>query len=433
VAEAASAWLETLIETGRTAAPDASFLAPDGVLTVRADLRGIDLIRIELPPGPQLHLQSLGVTAPTEPDVAALATLTASSWFADYEAAFDLRRLLDFDAPSGTMVHTKADEPSWIELRFARPVDVTRLDLRNVAKPTASRAAGLRISVSGPGGPLAVIYDAATRERDVAHLLATAVGHDRRVSTPAAPALAVVIATTLFGHYDQARKAFDALIDLSDEERRHYRRAISGTVLADRKLEWTIHGPQRCFRFWTEAEKVRYLTDTVAVCDALRSLTPNTCFGFGAALATVRDGEPIPHDDDLDIIVGFDPHEASTLPEALARIETHLRGLGFRVAGNFTAHRHVSREGRKHVDVFVGLFEGDVVSWYPGPRGVLDRATMYPTSEGSLLGVTVPLPRNPLVYLERTYGPDWRHPDPAFKHAWDRSAYSDLVKRPARA
>jgi hypothetical protein len=56
---------------------------------------------------------------------------------------------------------------------------------------------------------------------------------------------------------------------------------------------------------------------------------------------------------------------------------------------------------------------------------------MYPTSEGTLLGVPVPLPRNPLIYLERVYGANWRNPDPGFRHAWDRSSYEDLARATA--
>ena len=61
--------------------------------------------------------------------------------------------------------------------------------------------------------------------------------------------------------------------------------------------------------------------------------------------------------------------------------------------GNYSAHRQIGRNNRgKHVDVFVGLFEGDAISWYPGTRGALDRDTMYPTTTAPLLGVECPIP-----------------------------------------
>jgi hypothetical protein len=423
--------LDRLVDAVRTCFPDSDYVAPGGTLTVRAERAGVERIRIELPPGQFLHFQSLAVTATGIDDVAAIARLTASSWHGEYGSRFDLRRMLDFGHPDGTTVHTQADEPAWVELSFDRPLDLTELRLRNVAGATAPRACGLRITAAAAGEGGAVLYDAAARQAQAARLLTDTVLGAPGPLDEAALALAPIIAQALFGAYQPARTAFDALTVLSDDRRRYFRKLVSRTVLAGRQLEWTIHGPQRCFRFWSPEEKVRYLHDAVAIAEELKGLTPKVCFGFGAALAVVRDGDMIPHDDDLDIIVGFEEHEAANLPAAHRLIEGYLRPRGYTVGGNFTAHRHVSREGRKHLDVFVGLFEGDTISWYPGARGVLDRRTMYPTSEGTLLGVTVPLPRNPLVYLERVYGAGWRHPDPGFKHSWNRSEYLDLVRRPA--
>ena len=203
-------------------------------------------------------------------------------------------------------------------------------------------------------------------------------------------------------------------------------------MLLQRALEWTAHGPTRSFRFWTPEEKVEYVRLTVSVAAALRELTPHVCFGYGAALAVVRDGDLIPHDDDLDLIVAFEPGEARTLPEAHALVEEHLRARGFAVKGDFFGHRHVAATpGAKNVDVFSGLFEGDRISWYPGTRGALDRRTMFPTSEGELLGVACPLPAHPVTYLETIYGPGWSTPDPGFRHTWRKKDFADQATAPA--
>jgi hypothetical protein len=275
------------------------------------------------------------------------------------------------------------------------------------------------------------VYDADARAAELEQALDGVLSHSNRIADDESRTLLPVIALTVAGKYAEARTTFDAIDGMSDGRRRAFRKQISAQLLAPRSLEWTVHGPQRCFRFWTPAEKVKYIEFAASVAWELKDLTPSVCFGFGAALAVVRDGEPIPHDDDLDIIIGFEPHEAGSLPDGLRRVAEFLRERGFTVAGNFSAHRHVSKAGHKHVDVFVGLFEGDVVSWYPGARGALTRQMMFPTSEASLLGVEVPLPRNPLVYLEKVYGEGWRRPDPGFKHTWDRSAYADLAKKKA--
>jgi hypothetical protein len=104
--------------------------------------------------------------------------------------------------------------------------------------------------------------------------------------------------------------------------------------------------------------------------------------------------------------------------------------LGYEVSGEFATHRHVRRPGRKPVDVFVGIFEGDAIAWYPGARGGLTRQIVFPPVAAELLGVRCLIPAQPEVYLERLYGPGWRVPDPYFSHAWDRSAYADILGTP---
>ena len=81
------------------------------------------------------------------------------------------------------------------------------------------------------------------------------------------------------------------------------------------------------------------------------------------------------------------------------------------------------------VDVFVGIFEGDVVSWYPAARRGLVRTDVFPPSSATLLGVEMAIPASPEAYLERLYGAGWRTPDPDFMHPWNRSEFADLSGR----
>jgi hypothetical protein len=237
--------------------------------------------------------------------------------------------------------------------------------------------------------------------------------------------LLAVVDLTVRGEYVRAHRKLARVTD--DAGRRRLRDLLNERLLPDRGLEWTAHGPKRPFRRWSEAERVDYVGDGAMVIDALRSLTPDVCLGFGSVLAVVRDHALIPHDDDLDIIIGFEPSMATTIDDALGLIEGHLRPQGFEVAGSFATHRHVRRPGRKPVDVFVGIAEGDAISWYPGPRGGLTREVVFPPQTAELLGVACPIPARPEVYLERLYGPGWRVPDPGFSHRWDLSAYADLT------
>ncbi len=419
--------LEALAHTAAVELPELAYLASDGILDLPVEHGRIVKIRLELPPKQFLHLQSIGITADDVEDITEVATVRVSSWYGTYEERYDPARLFDFDSPSGTVVHTKADEPAWLEVRFSWPVRVTRLRLRNVPIATARRARGLTVSVTTAWRRTHVLLDGCKTLSSLRRLLNHAAALPGL--SPQAQAVLPVLELTISGDYPRAREEFDALEILDDDDRRAFRAAVNTELLSSRSLEWTVHGPQRSFRFWSAEEQADYVRDTVDVTEALHSLTPYVSFGFGAVLAVVRDKALIPHDDDLDIIVGFEPEQAATLVDALRLVDKHLTPLGFRVSGNFSAHRHVGWPGKEYVDVFVGIFEGDAISWYPGTRGALCRSVMYPTLEGSLLGVPCPLPAEPETYLERLYGPGWRSPDPCFKHVWDKSAYADISGR----
>jgi hypothetical protein len=415
--------LSALIAAMQVLFPDLDFAAPGGILQVREPLVSVDRLRLELP-ARHLHLQSIGITAEGIDDVSALATVEVSSWYGDYGDRFDKARLFDFDSPSGTVVHTLADETAWLEIAFARPIDITAIRLRNVAGGEAARERGMKLFAASPGQDLSLVYNGADRARRLMRLLNAWALHADDLD-PQVRALLPVMAQTVIGNYQQARKIEESLT-LSADTAKHYRSVINSMVLSDRTLELTAHGPKRTFRYWSLEEKQAYIRFALKVVDDLRRLTPHACFGFGAALAVIRDGELIPHDDDLDLIIGFEPHEATTLPEGLSRVEEFLRPMGYEVFGNFTGHRHVGLPNRKYLDVFVGLFEGDTISWYPGARGSLTREIMFPTSQSSLLGFDCPVPHQPEVYLERVYGTGWRQPDPGFTHTWNPAAYQDL-------
>ena len=421
--------LRETIRQARERFPDLDFLRPGGELRADVAPTTVDRIRIEVAAHAALQLQSVGLTTSeglSAEQLAARTTVTASSWHGDTRDAFETIRLLDAEHPGGVVVHTTTEQQPWVELTLDPPVEITAVRLRGLPGRAVVLNRAIRVLIGSPGRPLVTVHDAAQRAAQVQELL------DESVATVAAEArdeyalLTGPLGQTLTGRYPEARAAVKELKrTLSDDGRRAYVAAVNSGLLHERSLEWTAHGPLRSFRFWSESEKLDYIEFAVSVADALSELTPNVCFGYGAALAVVRDGDLIPHDDDLDLIIAFEPHEAATLPEAHARVEEFLRPRGFEVRGDFFGHRHVGRPGGKHIDVFSGLFEGDRVSWYPGTRGALARSTMFPTSRGELLGVSCPLPADPVTYLETIYGPGWSTPDPAFKHTWRKRDFAD--------
>ena len=184
--------------------------------------------------------------------------------------------------------------------------------------------------------------------------------------------------------------------------RRWFQDAVNEALLPARGLEWTVHGARRPFRLWTDAEQTT--TSGMAHASWTRSdRSPRTrASGSGqrwpsSGITMTRRQRPRHH---RRLRAG----RGSTIADGLQRVERHLSGLGYEVSGSFDAHRHVRLPGRKPVDVFVGLFEGDSISWYPAARGALTGPSCSRPFSAPLLGVTCPIPAQPEVYLERMYG-----------------------------
>ncbi|WP_286928212.1 MULTISPECIES: hypothetical protein [Aeromicrobium] len=416
--------------------PDFDFVGPGGQLRVDLGPTLVDRVRVDLLSPGVLRLQSLGIvtTDGLPPDaLASRSTVVVSSWSAGRQEAFRPSRLLDPDHRDGPMIQTQHDDRPWAEVTFDEPVEVAAVQLRAIDARAAVEDRDIRVQVGSPGAELVTVHDARERRELLHTLLSEAAAQVPPELRSEFVMLVGPLEMTIAGDYRDARAAMKQVAKkVPDEARRAFARVVSDDVLLGRSLEWTAHGPTRSFRFWSEREKVDYVRFTVSVAEALRELTPHVCFGYGAALAVVRDGDLIPHDDDLDLIVAFEPHEAATLPEAHARVEEFLGARGFAVKGDFFGHRHVApATGEKSVDVFSALFESDRIAWYPGTRGALDRSTMFPTGEGELLGVRCPLPADPVAYLETIYGPGWSTPDPGFKHTWRKRDFADQTVAPA--
>jgi hypothetical protein len=419
--------LRPLVDEAADAFVDLGFLAPDGMLDLPLPHRPGRVIRLEAAGDGPLRLQSVALDGADAADVADRVDVRASGWTDETARAFDRARLFDLDRPSGTLVDVApdGDRRAWLELRPAKDLVVDRIRVRNAADAPSE---GIDVVLRGRFRRTTV-YDARRQRRAWRQRMAAARATAADVETRLG--LLETLDRTVRGEYQRAHRKLARVPD--DDGRRILRDALNERLLPARGLEWTAHGPQRPFRRWTEAERVDYVREGALVIDALRTLTPDVCLGFGSVLAVVRDHALIPHDDDLDIIIAFEPTVATTLSDALQVVERHLGGQGFDVSGTFATHRHVRRPGRKHVDVFVGIFEGDSISWYPGPRDVLTREMVFPPASAELLGVPCTIPARPEAYLEAMYGPGWRVPDPHFNHAWNITTYADLTGDSASA
>lgn len=419
--------------TARVAArdfPDLGFLDPGGVLELSVRTPGVSRIRLELPGRGWIHLVSVVVDADGldgHEAVAARTTQATSSVGGPFRhAPRDESQILDPDNRT-VAVHTGEQDRPWFEIAFDSPVDLNGLLLRNRPDRASARARGLQVLVQTSDGRWRTAYDGLLRERQLVHALEEGTAPETLAAGEAGGALLRLLSAVHVRDYQHCVKDLRAL-ELPDDVDRLFKQVVSEHILRARHLEWTSHGIFRSFRFWSHREQRSYVAFAMEVVDALRGLSDSVCLGFGSVLAVVRDRALIPHDDDLDILIGFDPDRATTLAEGIALVREHLTAAGFTVSGHMMAHVWVSRKGRPHkLDVFVGLFEGDAIAWYPGKRGSLTRDMMFPAASRRLLGTDCAVPREPERYLEEVYGPGWTVPDPGFRHRWDGiGTYADI-------
>lgn len=401
-----------------------AYLSAGGGLTLALPTGSIRGIRLEVPAGSALHLRGLEIDDGGRADIAAVSRLLTSDAADGVDPAV-LGRLLEPDGSRATVLRCGPDGgPAWVEIRFSRPVDVRRITLTNALGAESKLSRGLRVQLRGRWRSRTV-YRWRPRMRAWRSRVADAMAAAPRTGDPDSVALVRVIDLVVRGEYQRSDWHLRSKVE-AKERQRQFMQAANAGLLRMRELEWTIHGPSRSFRWWTDAQKAAYLGEALEVVDALRGLTPSVCLGFGSVLAVVRDGALIPHDNDLDVIVGFESDEAGSIADGLLRVQEFMAPLGFEVAGTNYSHRQVRRPGNRTVDVFAGVFEGDTVAWFPGPRSGLTRAIMFPPVLRDLMEMPCPVPAQPELYLERVYGPGWRVPDTSYKHSSDRTPFADI-------
>ena len=415
---------------------DLNFFDAGGTLDLRAHVRSVITVRVELRKTEHLHLASILVDSnhPSE-----RPTVSVSSSWQIYRDVLDSGLLFDVKNRD-IALHTKRDSNPWVELQFPVPVDIRNITLRNRNDARSARARGILVSVRTRDGRWTTLYDGNLREREFAaeverqyatQLLAKRAASRLRpkkadpgssLRQPDNPdgrvAADLIKLLTLIRLQDLAtiNRDFNKL-GLSDEDGKHLKSLINSKLLAPRNLEWNIHSVRRTFRFWTTKEKQHYIDFALDIIDCLRQLNDQVCFGFGSVLSVVRDHDLIPHDDDLDIIIGFDPNQAATLTDALNLVRTHLNENEFSAYGTSPANLNVrDRTNFKKLDVFVGIFEADKIAWYPGKRGSLTRSMIFPPTRLDLLGRKCPVPRKAEQYLREVYGAGWKTPDANFHH-----------------
>lgn len=144
----------------------------------------------------------------------------------------------------------------------------------------------------------------------------------------------------------------------------------------------------------------------------------DTYLCYGGLLGAARSGRMIGHDSDLDLAFLSRYTHPFDIIEESRHAERTMASLGWEVASlssaNFKIWVPLPSGKRAGVDVFGSFHIGDRFHITGSLRGVLDRGAIVPFGTIELEGVDFPAPADVPRFLEFTYGPGWRVPDPAF-------------------
>lgn len=186
---------------------------------------------------------------------------------------------------------------------------------------------------------------------------------------------------------------------------------LSRQWLWAQQLEFTQHGVQRTFRFWSAAEKAEAMAiSTEALLRWQAAGIP--CFHtFGTLLGLMREGDLLAHDDDIDAVAVVPVAAGDTPEQAVAGLEQRLRDLGHATAGDYRFHRHVQHRGF-WFDLFVATLQGEELSFWGTKLWSTARSRVLPTREATVGPLPCVLPCEPEHVLEGIYGSSWRSPRP---------------------
>ena len=156
----------------------------------------------------------------------------------------------------------------------------------------------------------------------------------------------------------------------------------------------------------------RVLVDLVDQC----GLDAYLC--YGGLLGAARSGAMIGHDSDLDLaFLSRCTHPFDIIRETRVA-QRRMSALGWQVvrmsAANFKIWVPLPSGKRAGVDVFGSFHVNGRFHITGSLRGTLDREAVVPFGEIDLEGVTFSAPADVPRFLEFTYGPGWKVPDPAF-------------------
>lgn len=165
----------------------------------------------------------------------------------------------------------------------------------------------------------------------------------------------------------------------------------------------------------------RLLVSARALIDDLESWGYPVYIVGGTLLGIIRNGEMLPHDDDIDLAFLSDEWHPLELGRVSYEMERKLTAAGYTVVRHSLAQLEVvvfdqAGEIDHYIDIFTGFFrDGEYCQPFALRGPEVTREDLVPTRPLEVNGVALPAPNNPEAWLRYAYGEGWRVPDPTFK------------------
>ena len=141
---------------------------------------------------------------------------------------------------------------------------------------------------------------------------------------------------------------------------------------------------------------------------------------FGTLLGAAREGKVIGHDSDVDLAYLSEQPTPSEMAGELFGVARALRAHGFQVqqksASFITVVLQSADGGTASVDIYTCFHVAALLYETATVRAPVGREAILPLRELEFEGRLLPAPADPDRMLTVSYGPQWRVPDPSFKH-----------------
>lgn len=146
----------------------------------------------------------------------------------------------------------------------------------------------------------------------------------------------------------------------------------------------------------------------------------NAWIAFGTLLGAARAGKAIGHDSDSDLLY-LSEHESPVMINLESyRIKRALSDRGMKAvikAGSFVTVLFPGSDGAPiGIDIYACFYVDGLLHETATVRAPIPREAILPLGSLEFEGLRLPAPARPEALLEASYGPNWKVPDPSFRH-----------------